>query len=102
MKKILSKFKKIYIPLIIIVFFLFDQISKEIVIRTLKVGSSVPDEGFFRFTHVRNFGSAFSIIQDANLFLTIVGIFAIILIMYFLIFVAKGSIILEISEWLVL
>tara|TARA_Y100000994_G_C15513809_1_gene368698 strand:- start:10 stop:504 length:495 start_codon:yes stop_codon:yes gene_type:complete len=97
MKKILTKFKKIYIPLIIIVFFLLDQISKEIVLRTLKVGSSVPDEGFFRFTHVRNFGSAFSIIQDANLFLTIVGIFAIILIMYFLIFVAKGSIILEIS-----
>ena len=74
-----------------------DQISKEIIIRTLKVGESIPEEGFFRFTHVRNFGSAFSIIQDANLFLMIVGILAIILITYFLIFVAKDSVTLQIS-----
>ena len=54
---------------------MIDQITKEIVIRNLKVGYSVPESGFFRFTHVRNFGSAFSIIDDANLFLMIVGIF---------------------------
>ncbi|MEC9451336.1 MAG: signal peptidase II, partial [Chloroflexota bacterium] len=87
----------IYIPLIVSIFFLLDQISKEIIIRTLKVGESIPEEGFFRFTHVRNFGSAFSIIQDANLFLMIVGILAIILITYFLIFVAKDSVTLQIS-----
>ena len=93
----LLKYKNIYIPLIVSIFFLLDQISKEIIIRTLKVGESIPEEGFFRFTHVRNFGSAFSIIQDANLFLMIVGILAIILITYFLIFVAKDSVTLQIS-----
>ena len=97
MKKMLLKYKNIYIPLIVSIFFLLDQISKEIIIRTLKVGESIPEEGFFRFTHVRNFGSAFSIIQDANLFLMIVGILAIILITYFLIFVAKDSVTLQIS-----
>ena len=93
----LLKYKNIYIPLIVSIFFLLDQISKEIIIRTLKVGESIPEEGFFGFTHVRNFGSAFSIIQDANLFLMIVGILAIILITYFLIFVAKDSVTLQIS-----
>ena len=93
----LLKYKNIYIPLIVSIFFLLDQISKEIIIRTLKVGESIPEEGFFRFTHVRKFGSAFSIIQDANLFLMIVGILAIILITYFLIFVAKDSVTLQIS-----
>jgi len=97
MKKMLLKYKKFYIPLVVLVFFLLDQISKEIILRTLKVGESVPEEGFFRFTHVRNFGSAFSIIQDANLFLMIVGILAIILIIYFLIFVAKDSVALQLS-----
>ena len=93
----LLKYKNIYIPLIVSIFLLLDQISKEIIIRTLKVGESIPEEGFFRFTHVRNFGSAFSIIQDANLFLMIDGILAIILITYFLIFVAKDSVTLQIS-----
>jgi len=99
MKKIYTilKYRYFYIISIVSLFFLFDQATKEIAMRLLNIGESFPSEGFFRFTHVRNFGSAFSIIEDANLFLLIVGIAAIILILYFLIIVAKGSILLEIA-----
>ena len=76
---------------------MIDQFTKEIVIRNLKVGYSIPESGFFRFTHVRNFGSAFSIINDSNLFLMIVGIFAIIFISYFLIFYTRESNLLQIA-----
>ena len=79
----MTKYRKYYIPFLIFIFFMIDQFTKEVVIRNLKVGYSIPESGFFRFTHVRNFGSAFSIINDANLFLMIVGIFAIIFISYF-------------------
>ncbi len=99
MKKIyrLLKSRYFYITSVVSLFFIFDQITKEIAMRFLDIGESFPKEGFFRFTHVRNFGSAFSIIEDANLFLMVVGIGAIFLILYFLIIVAKGSILLEIA-----
>ena len=93
----MTKYRKYYIPFLIFIFFMLDQFTKEVVIRNLKVGYSIPESGFFRFTHVRNFGSAFSIINDANLFLMIVGIFAIIFISYFLIFYTKESNLLQIA-----
>ena len=93
----MTKYRKYYIPFLIFIFFMIDQFTKELVIRNLKVGYSIPETGFFRFTHVRNFGSAFSIINDANLFLMIVGIFAIIFISYFLIFYTKESNLLQIA-----
>ena len=93
----MAKYRKYFIPFLIFIFFMIDQITKEIVIRNLKVGYSVPESGFFRFTHVRNFGSAFSIIDDANLFLMIVGIFAIIFISYFLIFYTQESNLLQVA-----
>ena len=93
----MTKYRKYYIPFLIFIFFMIDQFTKEVVIRNLKVGYSIPESCFFRFTHVRNFGSAFSIINDANLFLMIVGIFAIIFISYFLIFYTRESNLLQIA-----
>ena len=93
----MTKYRKYYIPFFIFIFFMIDQFTKEVVIRNLNVGYSIPESGFFRITHVRNFGSAFSIINDANLFLMIVGIFAIIFISYFLIFYTKESNLLQIA-----
>ena len=99
MKKIytLLKSRYFYIASVVSIFFIFDQITKEVAMRLLDIGESFPSEGIFRFTHVRNFGSAFSIIEDANLFLMIAGIAAILLILYFLIIVAKGSTLLEVA-----
>ena len=93
----MTKYRKYYIPFLIFIFFMIDQFTKEVVIRNLIVGYSIPESCFFRFTHVRNFGSAFSIINDANLFLMIVGIFAIIFISYFLIFYTRESNLLQIA-----
>ncbi len=93
----MTKYRKYYIPFLIFIFFMIDQFTKEVVLRNLKVGYSIPETGFFRFTHVRNFGSAFSIINDANLFLMVVGIFAIIFISYFLIFHTRESNLLQIA-----
>lgn len=54
-----------------IVAFAADQISKAMVIEKLRLGESMPEEGFFRFTHVANRGSALGIIDDSNMFLTV-------------------------------
>ena len=93
----MTKYRKYYIPFLIFILFMFDQFTKELVIRNLKVGYSIPETGFFRFTHERNFGSAFRIINYAKLFLMIVGIFAIIFISYFLIFYTRESNLLQIA-----
>lgn len=47
-----------------------DQVLKLIVINTLEIGQSVPlIEGVFHFTYIRNFGAAFSILQNRQVFL---------------------------------
>ena len=44
---------------------LLDQLTKQIVLHTLEVGQSVDlIPGVFRFTHVKNPGAAFGILQD--------------------------------------
>ena len=104
MKKIILSLRSraFYTTMIILFFAIIDQISKEIIIRNLNVHQSLPEEGFFRFTHVRNYGSAFNLVDDANILLLIIGILAVCLIIYLLIFVANGSLFLEISISLML
>jgi signal peptidase II len=63
--------------------FLLDQFTKYLVIQLLPFGWSYPAEGFFRFTHIHNTGSAFGIFQDQNtplIFVSIIGILILILI----------------------
>lgn len=43
--------------------FAFDQVAKLLVMRTLAVGESWPMDGFIRFTHVTNSGSAFHLLN---------------------------------------
>ena len=50
-----------------------DQVLKLIVTNTLEIGQSVPlIEGVFHFTYVRNFGAAFSILQNKQMFLIVI------------------------------
>ncbi len=51
-----------------------DQLAKFVVRQTLDWRYSWPAEGFFRFTHVHNTGSAFGLFQDQNLPLLIVSL----------------------------
>ena len=43
-----------------------DQVSKWLITRSLVWGQSVPEEGIFRFTYVRNTGGAFGLFQNQN------------------------------------
>jgi len=62
---------------------LLDQLTKYLVIQMLSTGSSFPFQGFFRFTHVHNTGSAFGILQGLNtplIFVSFIGIIILALI----------------------
>ena len=61
-----------------------DQITKFLIRSQLAIHQSIPEQGFFRLTHVRNTGSAFSLIKDQNILLTTIGIIVLIILIYFL------------------
>jgi signal peptidase II len=67
------------VPWVLLVLTLgLDQLTKAIVVANLDRGESWPGEGFFRFTHAWNTGTAFSLFQDQGGFLTIVSFVAVI------------------------
>jgi len=68
---------------ILITALVVDQITKQLVLNNLGVGASWPVDGFFRFTFVRNDGTAFGLFQDNGTLLTFVSIGAVALIVYF-------------------
>lgn len=68
---------------ILITALMVDQITKQLVLNNLGIGASWPDDGFFRFTFVRNDGTAFGFFQDNGTLLTFVSIGAVALIVYF-------------------
>ena len=66
-----------------LVVFLLDQLTKYLTIQLLAPGHSFPMQGFFRFTHVHNTGSAFGILQGLNtplIFVSFIGIIILVLI----------------------
>ena len=60
-----------------------DQATKFAVIQTLDLGSSWPESGFFRFTHVGNNGSAFGLFGDSNSLLIIASFVGVGVLLYF-------------------
>ena len=66
-----------------IVTFAADQLSKYLIRKTLDIGESWPQEGFFRITHGTNTGTAFGLFPDQTLLLTIASVVAIGFIIYF-------------------
>ena len=71
------------VSLILVAGFAADQISKALIIHYVPFRTSWPVEGFFRFTHVGNRGSAFGLIDDANLMLIIVSFVGVGILLYF-------------------
>ena len=59
-----------------------DQLTKFVVRQTLQWHYSWPADGFFRFTHVQNTGSAFGLFQGHNLPLLIVSLVGIAVLAY--------------------
>ncbi len=60
-----------------------DQLTKAVVLANLGFGESWPAEGFFRFTFVRNTGTAFGFFQDQSMVMTVVSLVAVALIVLF-------------------
>ena len=59
-----------------------DQLSKFVVRQTLEWHYSWPYQGFFRFTHVQNTGSAFGLFQGHNLPLLLVSLAGVVVLAY--------------------
>ena len=78
-KNILKDF--IFWPTIVVVF-LLDQLSKNIVTNIFKDGKIWPEESPIRLAYVTNTGSAFGLFQNATLFLTIASIIGICFLFY--------------------
>ncbi len=60
--------------------FLLDQFTKFLVRELLEFRESFPEQGFFRFTHTFNTGSAFGLFQDQNFALILASIAGIIVL----------------------
>jgi signal peptidase II len=66
-----------------------DQLSKLWIRSNLAVGESLPETGFFQLTHVQNTGSAFGLLKDQALPLTIVAFIGIAVLLFFVLFMHR-------------
>ena len=76
-------YKDLILLQLVALVFLLDQFSKFLVRELLFLRESFPEEGFFRFTHTFNTGSAFGLFRDQNTFLipaSFIGITVLVLI----------------------
>ncbi len=60
-----------------------DQISKQIVRSTLRLGEAWPADGFVRLKHATNSGSAFGLFQDQTMLLIAASFLAVGFLIYF-------------------
>ena len=75
--------KKPYI--IALFFFLIDFFTKQIVIKVLELGKSIPViNNFFYLTYTKNTGAAWSILKDQRILLLIVSVIVLFLINQFM------------------
>ena len=72
-----------YVFLLAVCTYGLDQLTKAMVIRWIPMNHSVPEDGFFRLTHVANTGSAFGLFVGQNLALTLISVAGIGVIIYF-------------------
>ena len=65
---------------------LLDQVTKQIVLHTLEVGESVDlIPGVFRFTHVKNPGAAFGMLEDNRWIFIVITVAAVAAIIFYLV-----------------
>ena len=74
-----------------------DQISKALVIANLTYRTSWPDEGFFRFTHTSNTGTAFGLFQGYGGALTVVSLAAVVVLYIFYRSTARTSVLMRVA-----
>ncbi len=79
-----------------------DQLTKFVVRQTLEWHYSWPYQGFFRFTHVQNTGSAFGLFQGHNLPLLFVSLVGVVVLAYIYRSQEQPSLLMRISIALML
>ena len=63
--------------------YLFDQITKLLVVTNLRLYESIPDSGLLRLTHVTNTGSAFGLLRGQTEFLILVSIIGVLGVLFY-------------------
>ncbi len=76
---------------------MLDLLTKSVVVGWLDWGQSWPEEGFFRFTHARNTGAAFSLFQGHSTVLSFVAMFGVGLLLWVYATAAQGSVIIKLA-----
>lgn len=72
------------IPALALAIFLFDQVTKALVLRYLQFAEEkVVLDGFFKFVHWRNTGAAWSMFEGGNNILAVVSVIAMIVLYLF-------------------
>lgn len=74
-------FQKFLSPLIILVAFISDRISKEWIIKKLFTGESIEILPFFQITYVENTGMAFGFGQNKNFYFILISIVLIVFLL---------------------
>ncbi len=73
-----------FVVLLAVALFALDQATKAVVVQTLARGESWPADGFFRFTHIGNSGSAFGLFDGQNFALVIASVLGIgVLVLFY-------------------
>ena len=79
-----------------------DQLTKFVVRQTLEWHYSWPYQGFFRFTHVQNTGSAFGLFQGNNIPLLFVSLVGVVVLAYIYRSQERPSLLMRVSIALML
>lgn len=70
--------------LIAVLFFILDQITKEIIVKSMRLYDSIPVlDGFFNITSVRNRGAAWGIFEGKLWFLLLIALAAMLIVIFF-------------------
>ena len=90
-------YKNQLILIIVFVSFSADQLSKILINSFLPLGESIPDEGFFRLTHISNSGTIWGLFPEQTFALIIGSFLGIGLLLYLYYKIASSSPLISIS-----
>ncbi len=79
-----------------------DQLTKDWVRNNLLLGHSLPEDGFFRLTHIQNSGAVFGLMADPTLLIIITSLVALVILFLHLFHPALNSLFLSLGMGLLL
>lgn len=93
----------IFYVLFVTILVILDQYVKNLVVLNIELSKRIPlIDNFFSLTYVRNYGAGFSILQNETVFLSVLSIFAVLVLAYLLIKAKKSDTVSIISYILII